>query len=135
MANKITITIDLTKIDKNRIVNRTYQNKEGQTVTVKEYSMDCVELITPKLIKEADTWMLKETHFVTDAPTKEERQTKTKMKGLGKAIGIFNKANTTAEETRAKITAQVNNDYNEVENAPTSTGYNGEEIDPSSIPF
>lgn len=133
MANKITVTLDLLKIDKSRIVDRVYKNKEGVEVKVKDYQIEVIELNNPKLIKEADTWMLKETHFVTDAPTKEERYAKAKMRTVGRGTSLSNKANTTAEETRAKITAQVNNDYNEVEK--TSVGYNGEQFTVDDVAF
>lgn len=89
---KISITIDLGKIDKNRIVNRTFTNKEGQEVTVKEYKLDVVPSPTPKTIKEGDTWTMVKTHFVVEGQTKEERQAKKKGTILGDGIVFRNKA-------------------------------------------
>jgi single-stranded DNA-binding protein len=107
MANKIQITIDLTRIDKNRINTRTYTNKEGQEVTVKEYVLDVVELENPKTIKEGDTWTLQQTHFVADAPTKEERANKTKMKFIGKGTGFVNKTSETVEQVKKDIASRL----------------------------
>lgn len=84
--NKVSITIDLTKIDKNRIQNRTFTNKEGVEVTVKEYKLDVVPLREKKIIKEGDTWRMVKSHFVCDTATKEERANKTKTNFLGDGI-------------------------------------------------
>lgn len=108
---KFEITLDLSKIDKNRIINRTYKNKDGVDVTVKEYKLDVVELALPKTIKEGDTWTLAQTHFVTDAPTKEERTAKAKMNTLGKGVGFLDKK-------------ESQEDY-----------YPEDDINPSEIPF
>ena len=89
--NKISINIDLGKIDKNRIINRTYKNKEGEEVTVKEYKMDIVPLKEKKVIKEGGGWTLVKSHFVADSPTKEERENKTKTNFLGEGIMFENR--------------------------------------------
>jgi hypothetical protein len=88
---KISITIDLGKLDKTRINTRTYENKEGEVITVKEYKMDIVPLTEPKLIKEGDTWRMMKTHFVSNTATKEEREAKTKMVGVGEGIMFVDK--------------------------------------------
>lgn len=104
MANKITLTLDLNRIDKTRIKNRTYTNSNGQEVTVKEYVIDAVEMIQPKVIKEGDTWILQQTHFVTDSPSKEERTAKAKMNTIGKGTGFLNKTNESTQQIKASIT-------------------------------
>jgi len=101
--DKITGTIDLMRIDKNKIITRTYTNKAGEEITVKEYSFDVVARKDPKTIKEGDTWALNESHFITDAPTKDERADKVKMNIVGRGIQIINKRSTTADEARESI--------------------------------
>jgi len=83
---KLSITIDLAKIDKSRINTRTYENSQGEIVTVKEYKMDIVPLKEKKVIKTGDTWRMVKTHFVCDTATKEEREAKTKTTFLGDAM-------------------------------------------------
>ena len=39
---KITVTIDLTKIDKTRIIERKFTNAAGQEVVAKEYKMEMI---------------------------------------------------------------------------------------------
>ena len=85
---KTTIKVDLAKLDKTRIDIRTYTNKEGIEVTVKEYAMDVVFLKEPKTIKQGDGWNLVKNSFVTNSPTKEERVNKIKMPVIGDGIGF-----------------------------------------------
>lgn len=72
---KISVTIDVDKIDKSKITSRTYKNKDGQDVTVREYKMDVVELKEPKYITEGDTWKLFKTHFVCEANNDSDAET------------------------------------------------------------
>ncbi len=83
---KINITLDLSKIDKTRITPRTFTNKEGVEVTVKEYKMEVIPLNEPKLIKVGDGWNLLKTHFVVEGQTKEERQAKKKSVYIGEGL-------------------------------------------------
>ncbi len=87
---KITITVDITKIDKNRITERTYQDKSGKVVSVKEYKMDIVPLTNTKVISEGGTWKMVKSHFVCEAQTKEERENKKETVYLGEGI-VFEK--------------------------------------------
>lgn len=73
---KLSITLDLTKIDKTRIVERKYQDRDGVEHTAKEYKVDLVELREPKFIKEGSWGRMLKTHFVVQAQTKEEREAK-----------------------------------------------------------
>lgn len=100
---KIQITLDLNRIDKNRIKLRQYQNQSGETVTVKEYILDVVELEQPKQIAEGATWILQQTHFVVDASTKEEREAQTKMKTIGKGTGFINKVSEPVQQVKQDI--------------------------------
>lgn len=90
----ITVKIDLLKIDKSRIEERTYTNKEGVEITEKNFSIDVVPLKQERIIKEDLTWKLCETHFVKETPTKEERTGKVSTKILGKGIMIMDKEGT-----------------------------------------
>ena len=87
---KVTITLDLTKIDKTRIVERTYVNKEGETITCKDYRLDVVPLLAEqiKVLKSGDTWELVKSHFVTNSSNDEERANNTKMKSIGEGISF-----------------------------------------------
>lgn len=72
------ITIDLSKINKSKIVERKYTNKEGQEITAKEYSLDLVPLKLPKFITEGNTngkaWTMTKTHFLSEPVSKEEKE-------------------------------------------------------------
>ena len=91
MTSKISLTIDLTKINKSRIIERSYQDREGVTVNTKEYKLDIVPKKEPRLIKEGDTWQMVETHFVAEATTKEERDSGYKGAILGSGITFIDK--------------------------------------------
>ena len=99
---KISITIDLSKINKDKIVTRTYTNKDGQEVTVKDYKMDVIEGKEAKVIKTGATWELVKTHFVAESPTKEEREAKTKTPILGDGVQ-FRDLQQSAEEMNQDV--------------------------------
>lgn len=68
----IEITLNLSNIDKNRIKERTYENKEGIPVTVKEYKITVVPTKEKKFITKGDGWQLLKTHFVVEKRGKDE---------------------------------------------------------------
>ena len=84
------ITIDFTKINKDKIVERKYTNKDGVEVTQKLYSMDVIDVKEPKVVKEGDTWKMIKTHFVAESQTKEEREQQIKTPILGDGL-VFEK--------------------------------------------
>lgn len=88
---KITIKLDVTKINKTKIVPRTFQNKNGETVSVKELTLDIVPLNEIRLLKDTDTYQLYKTHFVAEQQTKEEREAKMKSKIVGEGTMFKNK--------------------------------------------
>ena len=112
MNEKITITIDVTKIPKDRIMERHFTDKEGHEVVVKELKLDVVPSREPAKIKDGDTWEMWKTHFVALPQRKEERENKVKSVYLGNGI-MFKKK--------------------KVEEEPTD--YPSEDIDPTNIPF
>lgn len=69
---KINLTIDVTKIDKTKIVERTYINKGGVEVTVKDLNLEVVPLKEKKLIKTSDKGAVFKTHFVAHKSFKNE---------------------------------------------------------------
>lgn len=83
---KLNITLDLSKINKDKITARTFTSKDGVEVTVKEYKIEAIPLKEPKLIKEGDGWNLIKTHFVVEAQTKEERTAQKKSVFVGEGL-------------------------------------------------
>lgn len=73
---KISITLNVTKIDKSKIFERTYKNKDGEEITEKLYKFDLIETKEPKFVAEGDTWTMFKTHFGAEAQTKDERADK-----------------------------------------------------------
>ena len=80
---KIMITLDLTKLDKSKIVERTYKNKDGEEVKQKLYKFDVVELNQQKVVASGATWKMLKTHFCAEPQTKEEREAKKETVYLG----------------------------------------------------
>lgn len=87
---KLTLKIDLSKLDKSKIKERKYTDKQGVEHTMKEYTMELVELKAPKFVAQGDTWTMEKTHFIVDLQTKEEREAKKPSNFLGDGV-IFNK--------------------------------------------
>lgn len=75
---KISITLNVSNIDKSKIIERTYKNKEGVDVTEKLYKFDLIKSKEDKFIAEGTTWKMIKTHFGVEAQTKEEREAKKK---------------------------------------------------------
>lgn len=80
---KINITLDVSKINKEKIVTKSYVNRNNEPVVVKEYKIEVVPVKEPKIIKRGDGWNLVKTHFVAEAQTKEERAAKKKSVFVG----------------------------------------------------
>lgn len=101
---KISITLDLGKIDKNKIKTRTYTNSNGQEVSIKEYKLDIVPVKEAKLIKDGGSWQMWKTHFVAEPTSKEEKEAGVKSKILGDGIVFKNvEAEQNAELDSEKI--------------------------------
>lgn len=73
---KISITLNVSKIDKSKIIERKYTNKEGNEVIEKLYKFDLIEAKEPKFVAQGDTWVMKKTHFGAETFTKEEKANK-----------------------------------------------------------
>lgn len=83
---KLSITIDVSKINKNKITERKFTNSQGEEITVKEYRMDILPLKEEKTIKTGDGWEMVKSHFVVESPSKEEKDQKIKTPFLGDGI-------------------------------------------------
>ena len=114
--SKISITIDVSKINKSKIIERKYINRDKKEVVVKEYKVDLVELKEPKVIKDDKKWVLKKTHFLAEAQSKEEQARKDKSVFVGEGFRFFEK-----------------NDAGGVD-FPIDVGVD-EDINPEDIPF
>ncbi len=90
MDNKIIIKIDLLKINKSKIEDRTYTTDAGVEVKQKLYSMELIPTMR-KVIKEFDKATLVKKYFVAEAQTKEEREKQTKTPILGDGLVFENK--------------------------------------------
>ena len=111
---RISIKIDVTKINKDKIVERHFTTKDGKDVAARELKLDIVPLKEPKLIKEGETWAMWKTHFVSIAQTDDERKNKAKSVIIGNGIMFKDKK---AEEQSQDVPYPV------------------EEINPEDIPF
>jgi len=100
--DKISLTIDVSKIDKTKIVDREFTTKDGQVIKSKDLKLDVVPVKEPKLIKEGDTWEMWKTHFVAMEQTKEERENKVKSVILGDGI-MFKKKFAETQEVAEEI--------------------------------
>jgi hypothetical protein len=106
---KINLTIDVTKINKAKIIPRTYINKGGVEVTVKDLNLEVVPLKEKKFIKETPKGNLYKTHFVAHKSIKNEDGTYENGEIIGDGISF--EAKESAEEHTSKPSAG-DNDFN-----------------------
>lgn len=124
--NKLSIKVDVHKLDRSRFVERSYTNKDGVDVKVKEMSLDIVPLKeeNEKVVYENETSQLVKTHFVTEQATKEERASKANTAIVGEGLMWKDKSGAGDMDQVRKLrenAQKVQDDFNE--------------IDPSDIPF
>lgn len=100
---KISVTLDLSKIDKSKIVDRKYTDKTGVEHVAKEYKIDVVPLKAEKFVTEGSWGKMFKTHFVAQAQTKEERQSKAASVFVGDGFR-FERADSTNTSTPETIT-------------------------------
>ncbi len=103
--DKITIKLDVSKIDKSKIIARKFTTKDGKEVTVNEITLDIVPLKETKLLKDGDTYQLWKTHFVAIPQTKEERANKVKSAILGDGVIFKDK-----QVPQGELSADINPD-------------------------
>lgn len=68
----VEITLNVSKINKDKIISRSYTNNEGTEVTVKEYKVKLVPLKERKFVTKGDGWEMFKTHFVVESKSKKE---------------------------------------------------------------
>lgn len=102
---KISLTIDVSKIDKSKIVERKYTDKAGVEHVAKEYKIDVVPLKAEKFVTEGSWGRMFKTHFAVQAQSKEERERKAGSVFVGDGFR-FEKA-TSATENDAITPADV----------------------------
>jgi hypothetical protein len=111
----------VSKINKSKITERKYTNKEGVEVVIKELSLDIVPLKQSKIIKEGDTWTMVKTHFVAEPQTKEERENGQPSVILGDGIVFKGKE----KEAKSFYPSAPSDDID----------YPSDDINPEDIPF
>lgn len=94
---KLNITLDLSKINKDKIVPRTFTNKAGEEITVKEYKIEVIPLKEQRMIKAGNGWNLMKTHFVVEGQTKEERAAKAPSVFIGEGLQFVDTASQDVE--------------------------------------
>jgi hypothetical protein len=125
--NKISITIDTTKVTKEKIITRVYNDGQGHEVIAKDYKLDIVPLREEKVVwSGADSEMVK-VGFVAEAPTDEEKKAKTKTKIIGSAIEFRKKSQESTLTAQEKAEIQASKEAYGIKE--------DDEIDVASIPF
>lgn len=94
--NKISITIDVNKIDKTRLQTRIIKTKENTGYSAKEMKLEVIPLKERKVLASSmedssKPWELVKVGFVVEAPTKEEKANKTKTNIVGDATMFVEK--------------------------------------------
>jgi hypothetical protein len=120
MANTINLKIDVSKLDKNRLVKNNFTKRDGTVVNEVNAELVLVEKPEPRVIKEGDTWILVEKYFIAEKREKTEQPNY-----VGTGSQFFDKEATTGnfEDVKA-MREQHNANLNSFD-----------DIDPSLIPF
>ena len=69
--NKISLKIDVSKLDKNRFKKNSYTKKDGTEVNEVLAELDLVEKKEPR-VRKAGEWTVRETHFIAERRGKDE---------------------------------------------------------------
>lgn len=100
---KLKLQIDVTKIDKTQIKERTYINKGGVEVTVKDLNLEVIPLKERKFIKETEKGSLYKTHFVAHQSTKNDDGTYENGAIIGDGITFEPKGESIPPQAREEI--------------------------------
>jgi hypothetical protein len=115
---KINIKIDVSKLTKDRFETNTFTTKNGETVAELNAKLVVIEKKEPRTIKEGDTWTLKETHFIAEEQTKEERENQTKTKIVGVGTQFFDKNGSEAKNESHSGTSDSDTDEIDLKDVP-----------------
>lgn len=90
---KLTVTVDVTQIPREKIIDREITEKDGTVRVAKEVKFDVIPLKEEnvKTIAEGDTWKLNKTHFTVISPSKEERAARVQTPFVGDAVQFVDK--------------------------------------------
>ena len=96
------------EVAKQLLEKRTYKNKDGEEITVKELVFELIPLKpeSQKTIYQHEKFDLVKTHFAVKRQTKEEREAKTKAMYVGEGISQIWK-NQTAQQRKAESDKQA----------------------------
>jgi len=96
------------EVAKQLLEKRTYKNKDGEEITVKELVFELIPLKpeSQKTIYQHEKFDLVKTHFAVKRQTKEEREAKAKAIYVGEGISQVWK-NQTAQERKAESDKQA----------------------------
>lgn len=68
----INLKIDVSKLDKERLKKNSFTKRDGTQVHEVNADLVLIEKKEPRIIKEGDSWTLKETHFIAEKRDKDE---------------------------------------------------------------
>lgn len=83
MTQRLSGSVDTKLITKEKLVAKTFKNKDGVEVNQKNFLFDIVLTDNRKVLASGDTWDLVSVGFITEQATKEEKANKTKMPIIG----------------------------------------------------
>ena len=114
MAQKLSITIDADKV-RNLIETRTYKDKDGNDVSIREIKFDLVEMKeeSRKVLHDGDKLKMVKTHFAVKPQSKEERDSNQEVVYVGDGVTyVFKNAQqpTTAKFEQVQNLVQVEDD-------------------------
>jgi len=69
---KLSLRIDVTKINKAKILPREYQNQAGETVKEMNLNVEIIPVKDEKVVKSTDTYTLVKVGFIAEKSTKKE---------------------------------------------------------------
>ena len=128
MKKAIDITIDANLIDKNRFEVKQWTGKDGEVKSARNMNLVVVPLKEERVKSTGDTWELVQIGFVTQKPTKTEKEAQTNLPIIGSA-------------TQFRSTEEIPN-FNKDSQGRELTGYPNsfssakeEAINPEDIPF
>ena len=108
--SKIQVTLDASKL-RGLVANRSYQNKNGETVTVQEVKFELVAVKEPKVIFSKDNYEIQKTHFASVIQTKEEREAKAPTVYIGEGFTtVWKNEQPTATHQAVPIQDEPEND-------------------------
>lgn len=83
---KLNIRLNVSKINKDKIFEKKYKDKDGNDVVEKLYNMDVIPLKERKMISQGDGWTMYKTHFVVEKQTKEEKDAQKQSNFIGEGF-------------------------------------------------